>query len=139
MEEQIPSSDEQILSERDWLAALDRLHTKVQGKDFYVVYSFPAGNLFATGFQLRVDGQTIRVLLQRESREGSADTVLELFLPAEETAHYRQMVSEEGEMLLWVTYPYCTHNLRDGVEKAQIQISTSVALLEIAEIDTPRQ
>jgi hypothetical protein len=139
MEGQNPSGGEKTLSEHDWVEALDRLSAKVQGKDFYVVYSFPAGNLFATGFQLRVDGQMIRILLQRESRGGSADAVLELFLPAEETAHYRQVVSEEGEMLLWVTYPYCTHNLHRGAEKAKIQISTSVELLELVESDAPMQ
>jgi hypothetical protein len=126
------TSDYKSASERVWVEGLEELRTKVGEGEIIVEYLFPAGYLFATGFQLEKNERKIRILLQRQSPSGSASAFLELFLPAEETARYRVMRSLEGELYLSVTYPYCSHNRLPNVPLAEIRISTSAALLSFA-------
>lgn len=139
MEEQTRANDKPILYEHEWVEELRKLATKAGDKDIYVEYSFPAGSLFATGFQLQVDGRTIQIPLQRESPSGLANAYLQLFLPEEESAHYKKQVSTEGEIFLSVKYPYCDHNFRPDVALAEIRISTSAELLNLVTSEAQRQ
>lgn len=129
MAEQNHANEEPIDYEHEWVEELKGLATKAGDKDIYVQYSFPAGYLAATGFRLQVNERTIQILLQRQSPSGLANAYLELSLPEEETAHYRKAVGDDGNVFLSVTYPYCTHHWRPGVELAEIRLSTDPGFL----------
>jgi hypothetical protein len=131
MAEHIPANGGEILYEHEWVEELNKLIAKAGDRDVYVEYLFPAGYLLATGFQPQVDERKIRILLQRQSPSGSASALIELSLPAEESAVYRGHVSEGGERFVSVVYPYCSHNNLLGVQLAEIRISTSAELLNL--------
>jgi hypothetical protein len=135
MESQNRANKDKTLDELQWVAELKKLHTKAGGKPIYVGYQFPAGCLSATVFQLEVRERTIHAHLQPQSPSDSASLYLELYLPEEETAHYR-IQSKNGEICLSVAYPYCGHFLRSGVPLAVIRFQTGDAALTFAEAES---
>ncbi len=139
MAERSHISEEEILYEHEWVKELGKLVAKAGDREVFIEYIFPAGYLLTTGFQFRVDGRAIHVLLQRESLSDSANGVLELSLPEEESAQYRRVVSEEGEIFASVVYPYCNHNRLPHVPLAEIRVATSVELLELVTRCAPKQ
>jgi len=127
MEGQTPANDE-INFEHEWVEEFHRLCEKAGDSEIYVEYLFPAGHLFATGFQPQVNGKKIEILLQPQEPLDSASAYLSLDLPDEQTALYRRE-TRNGEIYLSITYPYCDHNLLPNVPTAEIRFSTSADLL----------
>jgi len=125
------ANDDSTLYEHEWVAELQRLASKAADKDISVQYIFPAGSLLANGFRLQVCERKIQILLQRQSPSGSVDLLLQLSLPAQESAHYQKKTSEDGEVFLSVTYPYCDHMFLPNVPRAQIQIASKLEFLEL--------
>ncbi|MGD1105951.1 MAG: hypothetical protein ABR865_02840 [Terracidiphilus sp.] len=135
MESQNSANGVETLSEIQWVAELEKLHTKAGGEPIYVDYGFPAGRLVATVFQVEVRERTIHALLQPQSPSDSASLYLELYLPAEDAAHYR-IQRKSGETILSVAYPYCDHFQLHDVPLAVVRFQTGGAALVFAETES---
>lgn len=140
MAERVRTSDDDILYENDWVEELNRLAYKADGKDFFVRYRSPAMYLCATGFQLQADARRIHILLLRQSPEGSANALLEIYPSEEDLCQYHKLTNDKGEVYLAIAFPACPEqHFRDVPAIVAFEISTDPEFLGLAGIDAPVQ
>lgn len=135
MESQNPANFDRTIDELEWVAELEKLHTKSVGEPISVDYQFPAGCLVAIVFQVEVHARKIHAYLQPQSPTDLASLYLELYLPKEDAAHYR-IQRKNDETCLSVAYPYCDHFQLSGVPLAVVRFQTGGAALAFAETES---